>query len=124
MVLFVKIIAIHQAIGSSKETLDSFLKRENIPGIYDVDTRAIARKIRDNGVMKAVLANGDADVDALVNLLKSTPLDTNQVARVSTAKVFPIPNHGKKVVVVDFGARLSTLRDYQESWIRFNRRSI
>ncbi len=95
----------------SKETLDSFLKRENIPGIYDVDTRAIARKIRDNGVMKAVLANSDADVDALVNLLKSTPLDTNQVARVSTAKVFPIPNHGKKVVVVDFGARLSTLRD-------------
>jgi len=33
--------------------LDSFLKAQNIPGIYGVDTRELTRIIRENGVMKA-----------------------------------------------------------------------
>lgn len=96
----------------SKETLDSFLKRENIPGIYDIDTRAITRKLRDNGVMKAMLCNADANIDEVVETLKNAQEIHDQVKNVSTAKIFPIPNdHGKKVVVVDFGAKLSTLRE-------------
>lgn len=95
----------------SKETLDSFLKRKNIAGIYDVDTRAITRKLRDNGTMKATLCNVDADVDAVVESLKEAINLHDQVERVSSTKIFPMPNSGKKVVVVDFGAKLSTLRE-------------
>jgi carbamoyl-phosphate synthase small subunit len=40
----------------SKENLDEFLEQFNIPGIYDVDTRAIVRRIRDCGVMSACLS--------------------------------------------------------------------
>ncbi|MDR1753639.1 MAG: hypothetical protein LBR74_01890 [Eubacterium sp.] len=38
-------------------TLDSFMKREKIVGIYDVDTRKLTRIIRDNGIMKAKIIN-------------------------------------------------------------------
>lgn len=95
----------------SNETLDCFLKREHIPGIYDVDTRAITRKIRDKGVMKATLCDADANIDEVVETLKNTELAHDQVKQVSSTKTFPIPNVGKKVVVVDFGVKLSTLRD-------------
>ena len=93
------------------ETLDSFLKRENIPGIYDIDTRDITKKIRDVGTMKATMANVDADVDAIVAVLKAADFLHDQVARVSTNKVFPIPNRGKKVVLMDFGAKLGIVRE-------------
>jgi carbamoyl-phosphate synthase small subunit len=35
--------------------LDAYLKQQGVPGIYGVDTRAITRKIRDCGVMKAMI---------------------------------------------------------------------
>ena len=93
------------------ETLDDFLKRENIPGIYDIDTREITMKIRNVGTMKAVMANVDADVDVVVAGLKAADFLHDQVARVSTNKVFPIPNRGKKVVLMDFGAKLGIVRE-------------
>ena len=98
----------------SKETLDSFLKREGIPGIYDIDTRAITRKIRNNGTMKATLCDIDANIEEVVATLQSAQPLKNQVETVSSTKVFPIPNRGKKVVVVDFGTKLSTLRELSE----------
>ena len=93
------------------ETLDDFLKRENIPGIYDIDTREITMKIRNVGTMKAVMADVDANVDAIVAGLKAADFLHDQVARVSTNKVFPIPNRGKKVVLMDFGAKLGIVRE-------------
>ena len=91
--------------------MDDFLKRENIPGIYDIDTREITMKIRNVGTMKAVMADVDADVDAIVAGLKAADFLHDQVARVSTNKVFPIPNRGKKVVLMDFGAKLGIVRE-------------
>ena len=95
----------------SQETLDTYLKRENIPGIYGIDTRAITRKLRDKGTMRATLANADADVDAIVKTLQETDYLHDQVKRVSSQKIFPIPNRGKKVVLMDFGAKLGIVRE-------------
>lgn len=95
----------------SQETLDTYLKRENIPGIYGIDTRAITRKLRDKGTMRATLANVDADVDAIVKMLQETDYLHDQVKRVSSQKIFPIPNRGKKVVLMDFGAKLGIVRE-------------
>ena len=50
----------------SQETLDDFLKRENIPGIYDIDTREITMKIRNVGTMKAVMADMKGKADGKV----------------------------------------------------------
>lgn len=95
----------------SQETLDDFLKREEIPGIYGVDTRAITRKLRDHGVMKATFANPGDDIDQIVETLKTTDYLHDQVSRVASGKIFPIPNRGKKVVLIDFGAKLGIVRE-------------
>jgi len=49
----------------SRESLDSFLRRNNIIGIQGLDTRAIVRQIRTLGAMKGVLSTTDLDDDSL-----------------------------------------------------------
>ena len=95
----------------SKSTLDEYLKENDIPGIYGVDTRAITKKIRMAGTMKATMANPGDDIDSIVALLKQTDYLHDQVVRVSTNRVYPIPNRGKKVVLMDFGAKLGIVRE-------------
>ena len=95
----------------SQETLDEYLKRMKIPGIYGVDTRAITKKIRNTGTMKAIMANADANVEACVRMLQNADYLHDQVERVSTQKAYPIPNRGKKVVLMDFGAKLGIVRE-------------
>ena len=61
-------------------SLDEFLKLKDIPGISHVDTRAITRKLRSSGTMRAIMAEEDADEEAAVALLKETDLLHDQVA--------------------------------------------
>ncbi len=93
------------------ETLDTYLKQVKIPGIYGVDTRAITRKIRAIGTLKASFCDTEEEIPALVDILKKADFLHDQVARVSTKNVYPIPGRGKKVVVMDFGIKLSILRE-------------
>lgn len=95
----------------SDYTLDEFLKQKDIPGISGVDTRAITRKLRNSGTMRAIMADEGADVEAIVAMLRSSELMHDQVARVSTKNAFPIPNRGKRVVLIDFGAKNGIIRE-------------
>lgn len=95
----------------SRETLDQYLKQKGIPGIYGIDTRALTLKIREAGTMKAAMAAADADIDALVSQLRSADYLHDQVKRVSTARPFPVPNRGHKVVLMDFGEKLGIIRE-------------
>ena len=45
----------------SEESLDAYLKRWKIPGIKGVDTRALTKRLRSSGAMRAVIAHGDCD---------------------------------------------------------------
>lgn len=95
----------------SRETLDQYLKQKGIPGIYGIDTRALTLKIREAGTMKAAMAAADADTDTLVSQLRSADYLHDQVKRVSTARPFPVPNRGHKVVLMDFGEKLGLIRE-------------
>ncbi|MDR2862255.1 MAG: glutamine-hydrolyzing carbamoyl-phosphate synthase small subunit, partial [Puniceicoccales bacterium] len=47
-------------------SLDAYLKKHNLPGIEEVDTRAITKKLRVRGVMKACLSTENiSDADAV-----------------------------------------------------------
>ena len=76
-----------------------------------MDTRAITRKLRNKGTMRAMMANPDTDIEAAVKQLQETDYLHDQVARVSSSKIFPIPNRGHKVVLMDFGAKLGIVRE-------------
>lgn len=95
----------------SDYTLDEFLKQKGIPGIQGIDTRAITRKLRNSGTMKAIMADADANVEEVVANLKNHELMHDQVATVSTKNPFPIPNRGKRVVLMDFGAKHGIIRE-------------
>lgn len=92
-------------------SLDEFLKRKGIPGISGIDTRALTKKIREVGTMKASLVGTGDSFEHAFDQLKATVLPTNQVAQVSTQKSYPSPASGKNVVVVDFGLKHSILRE-------------
>lgn len=98
----------------SDMSLDEFLKMKNIPAIADIDTREITRKIRDHGVMKAMMADEGADVKAIVDMMKHKELPTGGVAKVSTQKPFPIPSRGKKAVMLDIGTKFAVIREFNE----------
>ena len=42
----------------AKQSLDEYLKESKVPGIAEIDTRALVRHLRDKGAMPAVLAVG------------------------------------------------------------------
>jgi carbamoyl-phosphate synthase small subunit len=51
----------------ANETLDSYLARHGIPGVSEVDTRALTRRLRDKGVLRAALStDGSMTVDQLL----------------------------------------------------------
>lgn len=41
--------------------LDSYLKAQNVIGLYDIDTRALTKVLREAGVMNGMLISGDSD---------------------------------------------------------------
>ena len=104
----------HPSNFRSNMTLDEFLKHKNIPGIADIDTRALTKKIRKVGTMKAIMANMDEDVEMIIKKLQSTAYPKNQVEQVSTQKPFLIPNRGKKVALIDFGAKQGIIRELSQ----------
>ncbi len=91
--------------------LDAFLKLKGIPGICHVDTRAITRKLRDHGTMRAMMADSGTDVAEIVRQIKESKEMHDHVQRVSIQKPFPIPNRGHKVVLMDFGVKHGIIRE-------------
>lgn len=96
----------------SDMTLDEFMKLKGIPGIADIDTREITRKIRDHGTLKAIMADTDANIEEIVEMLKNTEVPCDGVKMVSTVKPFPIPARGPKVVLVDTGTKFAIIREF------------
>ena len=50
----------------STEVTDEYLERSGVPVIAEVDTRAVVRHLRANGVMRGVISTAVDDIDALV----------------------------------------------------------
>jgi len=57
----------------STETLDSYLKRNNVIGLQGIDTRALVRQIRIDGAMKGIISTEDLDDASLIQKAKDGP---------------------------------------------------
>ncbi len=72
----------------STQVTDEYLEKNNVPVITDVDTRAIVRHLRANGVMRGVLSTASKDADALVAKARSIrKMDGTDLASVVSTKV-------------------------------------
>jgi len=108
------IVREHEEVPSNwraEFSLDELLIEYGIPGICEIDTRQLTRKLRSTGTMKGVISTTGKSIDELTKLLHDTPLMTDQVARVSTKSVYNCPGNKERVVVVDFGSKHSILGD-------------
>lgn len=90
-------------------SLRELLKRFKIPGIAGIDTRELTKKIREKGVMKAVLVPENYPTHN-IQLVLSRPVDTDQIARVSTKNPIHFPGEGKRIILMDFGYKKNILR--------------
>jgi carbamoyl-phosphate synthase small subunit len=53
--------------------LSSWLEKHDIPGISGVDTRALTRKLRDGGTLKAALSTKGTDTESLLKMAREWP---------------------------------------------------
>ena len=57
----------------SQEVAEEYLERYKIPVLADIDTRALVRHLRDNGVMRGVISTIETDPEKLVAKARSIP---------------------------------------------------
>lgn len=113
----------------SRMELSTWLAEAGLPGIAGLDTRAITRKLREVGTLKAALATSDTAPNKLLEKARAWPgLDGRDMVReVTCAKAYawqgdpgdgwvtntdgPGPGGGNfKVVLVDYGAKRNIMR--------------
>ena len=94
------------------ETLRDVMLRFGIVGLAGVDTRALARHIRDKGTCKALICDAAMPNIVGVAMLKTTALRRDQVVQVSTK--MPWKSHSDNVryhvVAVDCGIKHNIIR--------------
>jgi len=72
----------------SKQTLSDYLKAGGVPGIDQLDTRALTRHIREAGAMRAMVSTRDLDPESLAARARQTPAMTGRdLASSVTTKV-------------------------------------
>ena len=84
-------------------SLDTFLKSRGIVGLWGVDTRALTKVIRENGVMNGKITiapptEGDRQEAAAYTI-------HNPVAAVSTKTVVQMGSGSRRIALLDFGAK-------------------
>jgi carbamoyl-phosphate synthase small subunit len=92
----------------SVQTIGELLKTDDVPGISEIDTRALIRHLRNHGTMKGGISRDDpGEVLERIRTLRH-PEESNLVSLVSTKKVLRYENgHGTRIVLVDCGVKAS-----------------
>ncbi len=96
--------------------LDQYLKSNQIPGLYGVDTRAVTRHLRSLGVVRGIILPL-AERESASRLLAELPLFEGRdlISEVSTKKPYLWPSTGAqfKVVAMDLGVKWNLLRNLE-----------
>lgn len=116
----------------SREEISSYLEKAGVPGMTEADTRAIARHIRLQGAMRAVLSTDGGEPEKLVARAKaSLPMTGRDLVTEVTCKEVKgwsmgfstslsprpeeRPGEGLRVIAVDYGIKHSILRHLVET---------
>lgn len=108
----------------AERSLSGWLAEHGVPGIAGIDTRAITRKLRDQGTMKAALSTCGTSPEALLAMARSWPgLDGRDMVGEVTCQtpyewkgdagtpwVGESPSAGVHLVAMDFGMKRNILR--------------
>ncbi|MDR0871280.1 MAG: glutamine-hydrolyzing carbamoyl-phosphate synthase small subunit [Planctomycetaceae bacterium] len=110
------------------ESLGSFLERNEIAALSEIDTRTLTQHLRTVGLLRGVIAAGDWDSKELIGKAKNSPKleEIDFIAKLSTPKPYDwtepcawgaewLKDRGlqpvhKKIIVYDFGVKQNILR--------------
>jgi carbamoyl-phosphate synthase small subunit len=92
----------------SNMTLSHYAEIEDLPGIAEVDTRALSQELRDQGSMEAVIV--DNLTSDTIQAAFDQPLGSTSAQTASTDNIYQAPNSGLRVALLDFGLKDSILR--------------
>lgn len=110
----------HPSHYESVKTLDEFLREQDVPGIEWIDTRAITKILREEGVQVGALAIYEPGEIPNIEELKEIAINAKDPnlrhlsSEVSTkeVKIYKPSNPRGKVVVLDMGVKLNILRNF------------
>ena len=89
-------------------TIDDYLKKQGIPGIYGIDTRELTKIVREAGVMNAAITK--KPLKDLDEVRAYTIKDAVKSVTCDEIEYLGDPN-GIKVAVWDFGAKRNIMRE-------------
>ncbi len=111
----------------AEEPLHTLLKRYNILGITDIDTRFLTKMLRDSGSMMMIASTKISSKDELKRILENSPRieEINYIREVSTKESYihkesrynirefkyQKPHTTKKILVLDFGVKRNILNE-------------
>jgi carbamoyl-phosphate synthase small subunit len=102
----------HPSNFRCEKTLDDYLKEQNIPGICSVDTRAITKKLREEGVMNAYIC--DSVPEDLADIKNYIIKDAVESVSCKVRHVYPAETDRKySVALIDYGAKKNIIRELQ-----------
>jgi carbamoyl-phosphate synthase small subunit len=107
------------------ESLDDYLARNGIPGVSELDTRALTRHLRQHGALRGVLrafpASATTDLAALVAEAQDVPSisQLDVVGEVSVTEAHPwqapvLPLDAPRVLLIDTGYKRTIARSLAE----------
>jgi len=118
----------------SRKNLSQYLKENNKVGIHGIDTRALTRHLRDNGVQMGIISTTDLNPQSLLEKVRKHPgiSSLDLVKDVTTKQTYKWTqglwklqksegknnselNSSLSVVVYDFGIKFNILRSLVES---------
>lgn len=114
----------------SEQSLDSYAKQKSIPGLAEIDTRALTVHLRKHGAQMAALSTESDDAEALIaKARQEAPMEGRDlVGRVSTQERYTwdegpwgeqeLPPCDLHVVAYDFGIKHNILRRLRAQGIR------
>lgn len=114
----------------STQSLDQYLKEQNIVGIEGIDTRALVKHIRDHGAQVGVVSSLDVEPESLIEKARKAPglVGRDLVREVSCTEPYSWiqgiwqletgypeinqQNRSLKIVAYDFGIKQNILRNF------------
>lgn len=88
-----------------EKTIQDFLEEQDVPGIADVDTRALTKILREKGTMNGMITtNENYNMEEILPKLKSYKVG-DVVSKVTCSEKYVLEGNGKKVALLDLGAK-------------------
>ena len=94
--------------GEAERSLLSWLEKENVPLIADVDTRSLTRKLRSRGVALGAISDGEVGKKFV------DPNARDLVEEVSTDSVEEFGSGKKTVIAIDCGMKENIMRNLKK----------